>query len=74
MMALEKEEQRVLIVCLKNSKQINKWFEVEVFQIESDFSLQIPITVKMIGQKKVYFFHKHVEIECLQASAHSLFF
>ena len=74
MMALEKEEQRVLIVCLKNSKQINKWFEVEVFQIESDFPLQIPITVKMIGQKKVYFFHKHVEIECLQASAHSLFF
>ena len=73
MMALEKEEQRVLIVCLKNSKQINKWFEVEVFQIESDFPLQIPITVKMIGQK-VYFFHKHVEIECLQASAHSLFF
>ena len=74
MMALEKEEQRVLIVCLKNSKQINKWFEVEVFQIESDFPLQIPITVKMIGQKKVYFFHKHVEIECLQASAHSSFF
>ena len=74
MMALEKEEQRVLIVCLKNSKQINKWFEVEVFQIESDFPLQIPITVKMIGQKKVYFFHKHVEIECLQASAHSVFF
>ena len=60
--------------CLLEKFETNQqMIEVEVFQIESDFPLQIPITVKMIGQKKVYFFHNHVEIECLQASAHSWF-